>query len=88
MAESRQNQYLPPANVTMTPEAIVARVRELEKLREAAHFEVVFHAFSDEDSCQIAVDWRNKLDEGLEAWGEVLAKAAAASGKSVRKTGN
>ena len=88
MADSQQNEYLPPANVTMTPEAIVARVRELEKLREEAHFEAVFHAFSDEDSCRIAVDWRNELDEGLEAWGKVAAKATAAPGKSVRTKGD
>ena len=88
MSKSKRNEYLPPAKVTMTPEAIIARIRELEKLREEAHFEAVFHAFSDEDSCRIAVDWREELDEGLEAWREVLTKAAAASGKSVRTKGN
>lgn len=88
MADSQQNEYLPPANATMTPEAILARIEELEKMRAEAHFEAVFHAFSDEDSCRIAVDWRNELDEGLEAWREVGAKAVAASGKSVRTAGD
>ena len=82
MSKGRRNKYLPPAKVTMTPEAIIARIRELEKLREAAHFEAVFHAFSDEDSCKIAVHWREKLDEALQAWGEVLAKRKAAPNAS------
>jgi len=86
VSKGNRNEYLPPAKVTMTRDAIVARMRELEKLREEAHFEAVFHAFSDEDSCRIAVDWREELDEGLQAWGEVLAKPKPASRTPARKT--
>ena len=88
MSKGKRNEYLPPAKVTMTPEGMIARVQELEKLREEAHFEAVFHAFSDEDSCRIAVEWREELDEGLQAWGEVLAKRKPASRTPARKTRN
>lgn len=88
MAEGRHNVYLPPANVTMTPEAIAARIEELKTLRAEAHFEAVFHAFSDEESSRDASEWQYELDEALKAWHEVLAKAKEPSGKSMRTKGN
>ena len=83
MAESRQSKYLPPANVTMTPEAIAARMEELKTLRDEAHFEAVFHAFSDEESSRDASEFGDELDEALEAWRKVATKGEVASGKSV-----
>ena len=88
MTEGRHNVYLPPANVTITPEAIAARIEELTTLRDEAHFEAVFHAFSDDESSRDASEWQYELDEALEAWREVLAKAVGASAKSARKKGN
>jgi hypothetical protein len=88
MAEGRHNVYLPPPDLaTMTPEAIAARIEELKTLRDEAHFEAVFHAFSDEESSREASEWQDELDEALEAWGEALTNEAAALEKSVRKKG-
>ena len=89
MAEGRYNVFLPPPDVTtMTPEAIAARIEELKTLRDEAHFEAVFHAFSDEESSREASEWQDELDEALEAWREALTKEAAALEKSVGKKGN
>ena len=88
IAESQQSKYLPPANVTMTPEAIAARIEELQRLRDEAHFEAVFHAFSDEESSRSASEFGDELDEALEAWRKFATKGEADSGKSVCKKGN
>lgn len=88
MAEEKHNVYLPPANVTMTPEAIAARIEELKTLRDEAHFEAVFHAFSDDESSREASEWQDELDEALEAWRELLTKASVASSKSMRANGD
>jgi len=68
----RVDSYLPPPGIRPDEEAVERELRNLQGLLEEARFESGWHAFSDEESFDIALRWRDKLEEAIEAWRRLL----------------